>query len=686
MAKARQVASHVERDVRNKYGFVPDTSVSPFRNAARLFDTLPPNDINPLHLINLPSNLAFHDLTPGKVAPSNARLLLGMSPKFIKTPKFTTGCILSNLYRLERDFHLKVYFAGSDLDRDKISKLYVNSKWRPEWHQIPGWVDYRLSKFFNRLKERFKRRRAASNLLPIQDRTLDELLEQSDLLFPLADKNLGWCAVHYDDYVKDGLIHLTNDEIYRQLSEQEAWTKVESIREEIDEWLDEFEDDITDHEAKYIRAHMGANSLSPFGQFYIMYKIHKGMKNNRWPTRPVCSDVTSIPHGLGKWTTEKLLPVAEKQPSYFKDSFALKEQLDQVVVPNNALVWTADASAMYTYIKTEPALIEFNSYLRAEEGSTFSHYSSDSLMAALKIVFRNNIFKFGDTYWQQVSGTGMGVSPAPPWATIFFALYERTLVPRWAKYISFYRRFIDDIFGIWICDPDPEENLRQWTAFKAELQLWHGLTWTCTEPSTSCVFMDMEISIEGSRLVTRVYEKDLNLYLYLPPNSAHSKGVGTGLVFGQVLRYRRLSTYQTDADEKIREFHQRLRARGHSNDKLIPLFQRAEENAANYMARTEADHQQRRASRKEEAESCIRLHLTYHPDELPAKDIQELWRNNVARPPGETPLPKCVNHLEEEVGFEKLVVAYHRPTNLGNLFSIRDIHGRGKQVSQYLAE
>jgi hypothetical protein len=151
MAKARQVASHVERGVRNKYGFAPDTSVSPFRNAARLFDTHPPNDINPLHLINLPSNLAFHDLTPGKVAPSNARLLLGMGPKFIKTPKFTTSCILPNLYRHERDFHLKVYFAGSDLDRDKISKLYVNSEWRPDWHQIPGWVDYRLSKFFNRL-------------------------------------------------------------------------------------------------------------------------------------------------------------------------------------------------------------------------------------------------------------------------------------------------------------------------------------------------------------------------------------------------------------------------------------------------------------------------------------------------------------------------------------------------------
>ena len=393
-----------------------------------------------------------------------------------------------------------------------------------------------------------------------------------------------------------------------------------------------------------------------------------------------------MPHGLGKWVTEKLQPIAEKQPSYFKDSFALKTQLDQLTIPNNSLLVTADAHSMYTYIPTEPALAEFSSYLRAEEGSSFNHYRSDSLIAALEIVFRNNIFAFGDTFWQQVSGTGMGVSPAPPWATIFFALYERTLVPRWAKYVYFYRRFIDDIFCVWLCDTDPDENAKQWSAFQAELQLWHGLTWNCTDPSDSCIFMDMVISIENNRLVTRVYEKDLNLYLYLPPNSTHSKGVGTGLIFGQVLRYRRLSTYQTDADSKIKEFHQRLLARGHTNDTLLPLFKRAEENAMNYMARTEEDHQTRRASIQAEADSVVRLHLTYHPDDPPARDIQQLWRDNVARPAGETPLPKCVNMDGDEVGFEKLVVAYHRPTNLGNLFSVRNIHGRGREVSSYLAE
>ncbi len=82
-------------------------------------------------------------------------------------------------------------------------------------------------------------------------------------------------------------------------------------------------------------------------------------------------------------------------------------------------------------------------------------------------------------------------------------------------------------------------------------------------------------------------------------------------------------------------------ARGHTNDKLLPLFKRAEDNAMHYMARSEEDHETRRASIQAEADSAIRLHLTYHPDDPPTRDIQQLWRDNVARPAGETPLPKC---------------------------------------------
>ena len=80
------------------------------------------------------------------------------------------------------------------------------------------------------------------------------------------------------------------------------------------------------------------------------------------------------------------------------------------------------------------------------------------------------------------------------------------------------------------------------------------------------------------------------------------------------------------------------------------------------------------------------LHLQFHPEDPKSRVIQELWRDNVSRPPGERPLPKMKNLDGAEVDFESLIVAYHRPLNLRNYFSVRDIHGRGKEVSSYLPE
>jgi hypothetical protein len=93
---------------------------------------------------------------------------------------------------------------------------------------------------------------------------------------------------------------------------------------------------------------MEDNVESPFGQFYVLYKIHKEKKNGRWPTRPVFSDVSSLPHGLGKGVNSMLVPVQQAQASYFKDSFALKEKLDDMVLLPNALLFTSNAQSMYT--------------------------------------------------------------------------------------------------------------------------------------------------------------------------------------------------------------------------------------------------------------------------------------------------------------------------------------------------
>ena len=130
-----------------------------------------------------------------------------------------------------------------------------------------------------------------------------------------------------------------------------------------------------------------------------MYKIHKGKKDNRWPTRHVCSDVSSITHGLGKWVDQMLKPIAAAQHSYLKDSFALKEMICKLHLPPNALLFTCNAKSMYTNIPTETALTVISQYITTGEKKLFHHYNSQALIEALQIVFRNNVIQFGDTFW-----------------------------------------------------------------------------------------------------------------------------------------------------------------------------------------------------------------------------------------------------------------------------------------------
>jgi hypothetical protein len=100
------------------------------------------------------------------------------------------------------------------------------------------------------------------------------------------------------------------------------------------------------------------------------------------------------------WVTEMLIPLAQKQDSYFKDSFALKDMLDDIIVPANGLLFTSDATSMYTEILTEPAIQVISEYIRATCGDGKIW---EALIEALEIVFCNNIFKLGVATWHQIT-------------------------------------------------------------------------------------------------------------------------------------------------------------------------------------------------------------------------------------------------------------------------------------------
>jgi hypothetical protein len=92
-------------------------------------------------------------------------------------------------------------------------------------------------------------------------------------------------------------------------------------------------------------------------------------------------------------------------------------------------------------------------------------------------------------------------------------------------------------------------------------------------------------------------------------------------------------------DRKLREiaFFCHLQRRGYQPKDLYPLFNKAIIIAREYVANPPAA-----PANQIELRNIQFLHLEYHPRN-PGNDLQSIWKNSVAAPPGKVPLAEIEN-------------------------------------------
>ncbi|KAL7532009.1 hypothetical protein ACHAXR_004375 [Thalassiosira sp. AJA248-18] len=345
-------------------------------------------------------NRAFHDLTHGKSIPPAAHEILGLSLKFIPTPEYTTSTNFAakSFARLERDVALKVWFAGEKLKELPKTKLYVKSIWQPPLP--PLGIDSRLSTFGSELNKIIRRRRGKPNLNTFQRKLLSRLESDDSTVYCNSDKGLGPVGVKLKWYHQHGLKHLTNTSVYNIIPEEQALADASQLKSDIFDWTFKHRKTLTDTEVKYLRKKLDETEKDPFGYFYLLIKLHKTPVS----TRPVCSDCASLPHALGQWVDEKLQPIVKAQRTYFKNSFELKQELDKLILPPNASLFTYDAASMYTNINTNDCIERLDEYLnRRSTYMRFTHYSAPALLEAIILVMKNDRMRFGDIIAHQLS-------------------------------------------------------------------------------------------------------------------------------------------------------------------------------------------------------------------------------------------------------------------------------------------
>ena len=150
-----------------------------------------------------------------------------------------------------------------------------------------------------------------------------------------------------------------------------------------------------------------------------------------------------------------------------------------------------------------------------------------------------------------------------------------------------------------------------------------------------------------NKLNYTTYQKPSNLFLYIPPHSAHPKNTIKSLIYGLLKTYNRQNPNRTDFNKMGSLLYKRLRARGHHYEDLKEHFKVAlhKLKKINYIKNKSTPtmhtpsllHIFTNPPKPTKSENQLFLHLQFHPKGISRRTIQNLYSENCTSNP---------NHLQ----------------------------------------
>jgi len=199
----------------------------------------------------------------------------------------------------------------------------------------------------------------------------------------------------------------------------------------------------------------------------------------------------------------------------------------------------------------------------------------------------------------------MGTPATPLYAIITYGYHEKTkILPNFNNNLLYYKRYINDIIGVWLI------LLSLPTTHKTQLNGFGSLQWNVEDLTTSTTFLDLTIQIIDHKIHMSTLQHDLNLYLYIPPTSAHPTTCFKGLIIGELLRYWNQNSSQNDFITITNKFISCLLQRGHLLKDLIPKLRVAVATIDNITHNTQ-EH-----TNHNKPDESLYIHWQFHPKDI----------------------------------------------------------------------
>lgn len=389
-----------------------------------------------------------------------------------------------------------------------------------------------------------------SEQYPINMEAIQSLKHNNNITIKKADKGGGICILDKKSYINQIMHeHLSNKDIYEPID----FNPTVHIRHDICTFI------------KFINARHHIDSItqnyitppSPCRTpiFYGLPKIHK--KNH--PLRPIVSGFDSPTDNLARYITHFIQPLATKTPAYIQDTkHFLRIINDLEALPQNAILVSADVTSLYTNIPHDEG-IEATAFYINKWREHMPKYAPNTQVfkSILHNILKNSFFRFMDNFYIQKRGTSMGGRYAPPYANLFMAKLEDPIIQEWKDFILLWKRFIDDIFFIFL---GTEEELHQFQTYMNHIH--PTIKFTFETSRTAISFLDTIIYINNDRkLCTRLYKKPTDKSMLLHFHSHHPMSTKESIIYSQALRYNMIISEDSILQDELYNLTKILLAR-----------------------------------------------------------------------------------------------------------------------------
>lgn len=515
-----------------------------------------PNSNRATDARNSSNSLFTVNLSDYKLSTADTKLL-DRGLKYIPTYRFQpTLRIYETQSRLLRNLKLKDYFSYKQQQQNnfdyKRKTFKEPSTWTPADHKVSSNTLETVHDVVTSTERLIKNCKIDRGLITLRNQTnnlpaaeraaLKNLIKNDKIIIKPADKGSATVIMNKTDYIAEAHRQLYNEKYYRRLDGPIFEQNVPKINTVLENLL--FYGYIDNDQLSYLRARETDRGRI----FYLLPKIHKPLA--KWPNlgkmpegRPIVSDCNSESYRVCEYIDSFLQPLSIKNDACIKDTYDFVSKVRGQKIPKNAILVTADVTALYTNMDLNRTLEVVKETF---QNNPDPKRPDEFLLKLLEITLKNNDFQFGDEHFVQILGTAMGKRYAPSLANLYLKYFdEKAKDGIFGIKPLLYFRFIDDVHFAWT---GTEKQLKQFETYLNTLI--PGIKITFEYSTESVHFLDTTLYKKPETnydvIQTKVYFKETDTHQLLHKMSFHPKHTSRGVLKSQLLRFKRISSCYED--------------------------------------------------------------------------------------------------------------------------------------------